>query len=51
MMGGQKMKKNYTAPWAEMLEICEHDMITTSISVSSNLDGNDDRGDFDSLFG
>lgn len=45
------MKKNYVAPWAEALEICERDIITTSISVSNNLGGNDDRGDFDSLFG
>ncbi len=45
------MKKNYVAPWAEALEICEHDIITTSISVSNNVNGNDDSGDFGSLFG
>ena len=45
------MKKDYIAPWAEMLEMGECDIITVSISLSENQNGNDDSGDFDSLFG
>jgi len=45
------MKKAYKAPFAEMLELGESDIITTSISLSNNQNGNDDGGDFYFLFG
>ena len=45
------MKKEYIAPWAEAQELGARDIITASITLSSNKNANDDGGDFSSLFG
>ena len=44
------MKQNYTMPWAQIVELDEKDIITTSISLKNNQNGDDDGGDFLDLF-
>ncbi len=44
------MKQNYTMPWAEIVELNEEDILTTSISLKNNQNGDDDGGDFLDLF-
>ena len=43
------MKKEYAAPFGMTLEIGSFDFL--SISLSTNPEGNDDGGNFESLFG
>ena len=45
------MKKEYSAPWAETLKISDKDIMSLSISLSDNKNGDDDGGEFDKLFG
>ena len=44
------MKKNsYIAPWVTIMEPVTEDILT--LSVSGNVDGNDDKADLDQIFG
>ena len=45
------MKKEYIIPEADIIKICDKDIMFLTISLSSNKNGDDDGGEFDELFG